>query len=146
MAGYVVVDASLAVKWLLTEEFTEQADALAQYWLFENIQMAAPSHMRVEATNALFKRLLRGEHSLADVQVGIESLLALDLQIHNVSNLHARATELAAILRQSAVYDSHYLALAESLGCELWTADRRFHRIAAGASYRVHWVGDLAPN
>ena len=143
MAGYVVVDASLAVKWLLTEEFTEQADALAQHWLREDVQMAAPSHMRVEATNALFKRLVRGEHSLADVQVGIESLLALDLQIHNVSNLHARATELAVILRQGAVYDAHYLALAESLGCELWTADRRFQGVASAAGHTVHWVGDF---
>ena len=143
MAGYVVVDASLVVKWLLTEDFTEQADALAQHWLRENVQMAAPSHMRVEATNALFKRLVRGEHSLADVQVGIESLLALDLQIHNVSNLHARATELAALLRQGAVYDAHYLALAESLGCELWTADQRFQGVASSAGHSVHWVGDF---
>ena len=54
--------------------------------------------------------------------------------------------ELASELRLGAVYDAYYLALAESLACELWTADRRFHRIAANASYPVHWVGDFATN
>ncbi len=30
-------------------------------------------------------------------------------------------------LNRAAAYDSFYLALAESLGCELWTADQRLH-------------------
>ena len=51
--------------------------------------------------------------------------------------------DIASELRQGAVYDAYYLALAESLGCELWTADRRFHRVANDASYSVHWVGDF---
>ncbi len=36
----------------------------------------------------------------------------------------------ASQLKQNAAYDAHYLALAESFGCELWTADERFYRAA----------------
>ena len=36
---------------------------------------------------------------------------------------------------RAAAYDSFYLALAEGLDCELWTADERLHN-AAG----VAWV------
>ena len=32
VAGYVVVDASLAVKWLVVEEHTQEANALARHW------------------------------------------------------------------------------------------------------------------
>jgi predicted nucleic acid-binding protein len=43
-----------------------------------------------------------------------------------------RAIEIAALTGQRASYDSHYLALAERLGCELWTADDRFRDAARG--------------
>ena len=39
-----------------------------------------------------------------------------------------RAYEWALQLKRAASYDSSYLALAESLGCELWTADARLQR------------------
>jgi predicted nucleic acid-binding protein len=31
-------------------------------------------------------------------------------------------------LNRAAAYDSFYLAVAESLGCELWTADQRLSK------------------
>lgn len=146
MAGYVVVDASVVVKWLVTEENTDEADALARYCSEQSIQMAAPYHMRIEATNALHKRLVRGEHPLETVVDGVESLLAMDIEIVDMGSLHVRAAQLAAQLRQGAVYDAHYLALAESLGCDLGTADHRFERADIEASFPVHWLGDFATN
>ncbi|MCY4625709.1 MAG: type II toxin-antitoxin system VapC family toxin [Chloroflexi bacterium] len=146
MAGFVVVDASVAVKWLAVEEYTREANALVRHWLTENIQMVAPHHMRVEVANALYKRMVRGEHTIENVVSGVESLLAINIEFRDVSGLHIRAVQLASELRQSAVYDAHYLALAESLGGELWTADQRFHRVASDASYPVHWVGDFVAN
>ena len=142
MAGYVVVDASLAVKWLVVEEYTQEANALALRWSAEDTQMVAPYHMRIEAVNALHKRMVRGEHTFEAVTSGIESLLARDIGLHDVSGLHVRAAELAALLRQGAVYDAHYLALAEALGCEMWTADHRFHRAASASGREVRWVGE----
>ena len=132
----------MAVKWLVTEEYTEEADALARRWLAEGTQMVAPYHMRVEATNAIYKRLVRGERTLEAVAVGIEVLLTMNIEFRDVSGLHIRATQLAAELRQGAVYDAHYLALAESLECELWTADQRFQRAASAANRAVRWVGE----
>ena len=104
--------------------------------------MVAPHHMRVEVANALYKRMVRGEHTIESVISGVESLLATNIELRDVSDLHARAVQLAAELRQSAVYDAHYLALAESLECELWTADQRFQRAASAAGRGVRWVGE----
>ena len=142
MADYVVVDASIAVKWLVTEEYTEEADALARRWLAEGTQMVAPYHMRVEATNAIYKRMVRGERTLEAVAIDVEVLLAMDIEFMDISDLHIRAVHLASELRQGAVYDAHYLALAESLECELWTADQRFQRAANAAGRSVRWVGE----
>ncbi len=42
-------------------------------------------------------------------------------------------------LNQAAAYDSFYLALAEALRCELWTADQHLYD-AVGQPW-VRWVG-----
>lgn len=42
-------------------------------------------------------------------------------------------------LRRGNAYDSAYLALAEALGAELWTADRRLTN-AAGQPW-IHYLG-----
>lgn len=42
-----------------------------------------------------------------------------------------------------AVYDAIYLALADQLGYEFWTADRRLIRIVAGKLDNVRWIGDF---
>ncbi len=49
-----------------------------------------------------------------------------DVQILEAdSHLVLRAVEWTVRLKLAAAYDSFYLAAAETLGCELWTADRR---------------------
>ena len=42
-------------------------------------------------------------------------------------------------------YDSHYLALAEMLGLELWTADERLYNAVKDALPWVKWLGDFQP-
>jgi predicted nucleic acid-binding protein len=47
-------------------------------------------------------------------------------------------------LKRSAAHDSYYVALAETLGCELWTADRwLFNAAQAAQSSWVHWVNEI---
>ena len=74
----------------------------------------------------------------------MESLLSSGLELHQPPHLYGRALELASLLRQGAVYDAHYLALAETLGCELWTADEKFCRAASPVARSVHWIGEPA--
>ena len=73
----------------------------------------------------------------------IERLLSTGFELHETVGLHTRALELASQLRQGTTYDAHYLALAEALGCELWTADERFLRAARSLADNVRWLGDF---
>ena len=138
----VVIDASLAVKWLVEEPNTPQALVLAQSWREDGVSVVAPFFMPVEVTNALFRKALRNLISMEEATSLTASLWDLGIQLTQPRELHQLAIVLAAELQQNAVYDAHYLALAESLDCELWTADRRFHEAASNDFPRVRYIGD----
>ena len=141
MSGSVVVDASLAVKWLIEEDDSDKAHAALQSWVAQDIARIAP-HL-FEVANALHRRVLRGELNVGDCVRMIARLLESRLELHQPPGLHARALQLASQLKQNAAYDAHYLALAESFGCELWTADERFFRAASTGVDNVRWLGEF---
>lgn len=65
--------------------------------------------------------LTEGRRILAFVyKLGIQLIPPDDVQTQSAFDWTIR-------LQRAAAYDSFYLALAETLDCELWTADRRLH-------------------
>ena len=144
MNGIVVVDASLAFKWLVRETNSDQAQAISRSWANGGIQTAAPHLLPVEVANALHRRVLQAELTEENALRLPEHLLASGIELREDPNLHARALRIAGQLGQGAVYDAHHLALAETLGCDYWTADERFYRAAAPVSQRVRWMGEFA--
>ena len=143
MNGLVVVDASLAVKWLVEEEGSDAAAGLARFWDRRGTRLVGPYLMGIEVANVLHGRVVRGEMSLAEAAHSLENLLTSVVELRETSSLYRRTLELALQFRQGAVYDSYYLALAESLGCELWTADEKFFRAAGPVAPNVHRLGEF---
>jgi predicted nucleic acid-binding protein len=103
----------------------------------------APYLMPVEVANALYKRVIRKEISLQEATSLLGALLSTGIELREPVRVHVKAMELAAKLKQDAVYDAHYLALAEALNCELWTADERFYRAASSGHLQVRWIGSF---
>lgn len=143
MSEFVVVDASVALKWLIEEENSDKATALTRLWDDEGTQPVAPALMPFEVANALHRRVVRGD-LMIEVAAGLmQNLTSVGVVLHEMPYLHRRALELAIQLGQGAVYDAHYLALAESLDCELWTADQRLYRAASPSVDGVRWIGEF---
>ena len=143
MSGFVVVDASLAVKWLVEEEDSDKAHLVLESWVTQDVTRIAPYLMPFEVANVVHRRVTKGELRVEATADLIGNLLSSQLELHQSQGLHVRALELASQFNQGAVYDSHYLALAEEFGCELWTADRRFHRAVSARVGFVCWIGDF---
>ena len=143
MSGYVVVDASVAVKWVITEVLSQEALALLRSWGRDGITAITPYLMAAEVSNALHKRVISQELSVAAASDLMETLLASGIELRETPLIHVRAIQLASELGQRAAYDSHYLALAEELDCDLWTADARFYRAAQSSAERIRLLGGV---
>ena len=59
-------------------------------------------------------------------------------------SIQESALEFATRFNRPKAYDAQYLALADLLGCELWTADRRLVSAVAGKLPWVRWIGEGA--
>ena len=100
MSEFVVVDASVAFKWLVEEEYSDEATSLTRHWADAGIQPAAPPLMPFEVANALHRRVVRRELSVEIAADLMQDLVSLGIALHESPNLHRRALELAGQLSQ----------------------------------------------
>ena len=103
-----VVDASVAVKWVVPEALSEHAERV----LATDEELLAPDLLLVEAANALWKKTERGELASAEARRALDVVLSSGLVIRPSRPLLSRALVLADRLAHP-VYDCVYLALAE---------------------------------
>jgi predicted nucleic acid-binding protein len=123
----VVVDASVALKWVLEEDGTDEALALWDRWQAAGERVVAPPIFRAEVANALRQVVRRGLATTREAADLLETLLET-VAVEEPPPLYGRSLEMAHAFDLGSVYDALYLALAESEGCEVWTADRRLAR------------------
>jgi predicted nucleic acid-binding protein len=131
--------------WAVPEQYTRQALALADQWARTEIRLLAPCLLLAEVTNALYKRVVRGEIDLPTAHTALEIILGFGIEIREEPGLQARAMALARQLTRPTTYDCHYLALAEQYQCELWTADQRFYNAVKQVISSVKWIGNNPP-
>jgi len=139
----VVVDASVAIKWVVPEEDSVQALQLRSRWLDNRETLIAPGLFAAEVTNVLYQKVRRGSLNIALAQDAADTLLPA-IALADDTSSSRRALEMSASLGVGATYDCMYLTLAESEDCEFWTADRRFVRMAQSSFPRVRWLGEVA--
>jgi predicted nucleic acid-binding protein len=114
----LVVDSSVAIKWFVEEPGSEEALALFQHHLH------APELLIAECANVLWKKARRNELTTEEASLCARLLQRADIDLSPMRPLLESATRLSVALDHPA-YDCFYLALAESLSCDLVTADAR---------------------
>jgi len=138
----LVVDASVAVKWLVDEIDHTSARAI----LVAGDELVAPEFVLAEVGNVLWKKLRRGEVSEPQAIAGLSALPRFYDRLIPTQPIIMRALALATEL-QHPVYDCLYLACAESEGAGVVTADARFAQAARKKSPKTlslsEWVAGV---
>jgi predicted nucleic acid-binding protein len=100
--------------------------ALLDRWLDEGESLFSPSLWEYEATTAIRKYAVQQSATPERTERAMRTLDDLPLQsIPTDPDLRRAALAWAKRLGHHAAYDGFYVALAERLETELWTADRR---------------------
>lgn len=135
-----VIDASVAVKWVLTEPDTAQAVALRPH------DLAAPDLILAECANVLWKKVRRGQFTAEAAMVAVRLLARAQIELVPTRSLLREATRLAIALAHPA-YDCFYLALAAERRVPFVAADDALRRKLEASGERgamVVSLGDAA--
>ena len=125
----LVIDASLAYRLILPGPHQAEVQSLVGRWLDEGYALHAPTLWAYELTSALCKTVHFGHVTAEEAGRALALAQRLGVQLLAAHGELVRSA-FAWMLRldRAAAYDSFYLALAEMLGCALWTADRGLQR------------------
>jgi len=114
--------------------------ATLEKWDAEDRTLVAPALLYYEITNALHRYVRRGQLSALEAADSLDVALNLHIDLHREDDLHHHAMRIAGAFGLPACYDAHYLALAERLGAEFWTADERLCNAVKSSLPWVHAV------
>ncbi len=131
----VVVDASVAVKWILPEPGSSAAAMLRE----QDAELSAPSLIAAEIGNAMWKAVHSGRATRSEAIEGIEAALIWFQSLIPIEDLRVRALALAIELRHP-IYDCFYFALAERENAPLATADETMLAVARKAKIKVRRI------
>jgi predicted nucleic acid-binding protein len=130
MSRYVV-DASVAIKWLIPESHSRNALQLL------NHDLRAPDLIWAELGNILWKLVRSGRIDMHAAEVACDGFNGLPLEVDDAKPLIAAALIYAQLLDRS-VYDCTYVALAAYENCPLVTADKKLYSAVVASPLAPH--------
>jgi predicted nucleic acid-binding protein len=136
----IVVDASVAIKWFIPEIHAEAAARIFQI----NLKLVSPELIFAEFGNILWKKVRQKELTFNNASAIFGDFKKLPLESFAIESLTDAAWQIA-IEFQCTFYDSLYLALAQTEGCLLVTADRALWNILNKTKLAslLMWVEDI---
>lgn len=127
----LVLDASVALKWYVTEDDSTEALRL----LDGRHRLIAPELVVTEVANIVWrlsrKQIMSSQRSIEIIEAVENAFVELIPQ----RTLSVDAYTMAAAIGHP-VYDCCYLALAEQRDSKLITADRKFHALVLASAWR----------
>jgi predicted nucleic acid-binding protein len=133
-----IVDASVALKWVLEEDGSEAAQSI----VLEEM-LAAPDLLFVECANVLCVKVRRGVISRDDAVAALRAIESAPVR-SIPSRAHTAAAQALAFELEQTAYDCLYLAVAIAERAVLTTADEAFFRAVEAHPVYGPWIERLA--
>jgi len=121
----LILDASVIVKWFLSEQLTDKAIILKKKYLSEEINIIVPELLFIEVVNAL-----RYKNNNEEKLVEISNLLFdINFKVERISNSLLNKAIINSKKFDITIYDSIYISLAQIHGVDLITSDSELFKI-----------------
>ena len=114
----LVVDASIAIKWVVEEHGTPESLILRQ-----KAKLIAPELLVAECANILWKKVKRDELLKEEALLAARLLQGAEIELFPTRSLFEAATRMSIEIDPTPLYDCLYLALAVEKECLFVTAD-----------------------
>lgn len=124
MKKAIIIDASVAAKWLLPDEADFIADSIKKAFADRQIVIVVPIFIFYEVNNLLKSAVLSNRISSQDSLNFYENFLTLNFNIYS-SKLLLKVTLQTALKLDISSYDAAYVALAEHLQIPFYTTDEK---------------------
>lgn len=134
----VVLDANLIAALVLPLPYSEAAAARILEWKRRGTALGAPALWSYEVGTVLRRAVAAGILPAERLDFALEQLWRINIRsVLDSQDLQRRALAWAERLGQSKAYGGAYLAAAEALGAEFWTADQGLAHAAGVAWVRL---------
>jgi predicted nucleic acid-binding protein len=135
----IVIDANIIVALALPLPYSDAATEKIREWQEQEVELVVPTLWHYEYVSTLRKALVLNMISSEEVSEALQNIFSLGIQdFHPTIHLHQKAMQWASRLNQTVAYDAAYLALAEHLNSDFWTADTKLFKTAENEG--LSWV------
>lgn len=144
MAQKIVVDANLCVSLIVPLGYSQAAAEKWIAWEADRASLYAPLLWEYEVVSAIRKAVFATWLNSSEAENALQRLFNLGIAvIPPDSELHRSALQWSDRIGQPVAYDGQYIALAEALQAELWTADKRLSKALSSLNLPwLHWIGE----
>lgn len=139
----LVLDSGIFIASVFPDEkLNVEAKAILKQTQADKTQLVAPHLLHYELLAVSRKAVYQARISPEDGIKARDIMLAYPVQLYFDEALLKRAYEIATEFNRPTAYDSQYLALAERLSCDFWTADERLLNTVKSKLSWVKWLGN----
>lgn len=142
MRTYVVIAANITLAQALPVAYTHQVMAMMDTWQRERVELVVPTLWAYEIVEGVKGAVDRGYLTMHEGFLAVDAIYSLGFKkVHPTVELSKMALAWTGTLGAARTNDGQYLALAETLKAEFWTADENLVKMAhrEGASW-VQWI------
>lgn len=125
------LDASVIAKWYFEEERADQARVLQRAYLNGSLEPVAPDILPYECASVVRRKSGQGACTADVAHSTLRQMLRVEWWFIPGVRFVERALELSLLRRGLGSYDAAYVAVAEWLDVDLWTADKKLARACA---------------
>lgn len=133
-----VIDASVASRFLLVEEFSDRAELVLNDFIAGSSDLKAPKLITFEVGNTLWKAVKQGLINLDEAMQKLSYFLELRIDSIELTEEDYKETLIWSTKTEATYYDSVYVKATKKIGALLLTADDTLYEKACREVPTLH--------